>query len=77
MKTLKLYFRYGCFQSLLKNIEKNEVGGLDSFTKGYQKYGIQVQQDNSIHCLEWAPNATALYLWGEFSKYIMGLLPDT
>ena len=62
-------YRYGCFQNILNNIEKNEPGGLDAFTQSYNRYGLRVLPDKSIHCLEWAPAATGMFLWGDFSEY--------
>lgn len=41
--------------------------GLDRFTSSYNEYGIHVQEDNSIYCLEWAPGADGLSLVGDFS----------
>ena len=63
-----LLCRYGCFQDQLKNIEQNEPGGLDHFTKAYEDYGILASPDGGVVCREWAPNAQALYLWGDFSE---------
>ena len=51
----------------MKNLIENK-GGMDRFTKGYQDYGVVVMPDGGVRCREWAPNARALYLQGEFSK---------
>jgi len=61
-------FRYGCFKKLLGDIENNEEGGLDKFTRSYEKFGVHGRPDGSVHCLEWCPGAQALYLRGEFSQ---------
>lgn len=61
------YWRYGCFQALLKQIEAGE-GGIEKFSRGYEKFGIHVNSDNSITCHEWAPLAQGLFLKGDFSK---------
>jgi 1,4-alpha-glucan branching enzyme len=55
------------FSDTVEKIEK-ELGGLDKFTRGYETYGIHVNPDNSITCMEWAPGAAQLYLTGEFSN---------
>lgn len=60
--------RYGCFQALLKQIEAGE-GGIDKFSRGYEKYGIHVNPDNSITCHEWAPLAQGLFLKGDFNDW--------
>lgn len=49
---------------------------MDSFTTGYKKFGIHVNNDGSVHCLEWAPGAKQLYLTGDFSKYKQNTLHD-
>ena len=43
-------------------------GGLEKFTRSYEKYGVKVMPDNSVYCREWAPCAEALYLKGDFSE---------
>lgn len=60
--------RYGCLRDLQDSIEENG-GGLDNFTKAYNYYGINVQQDNSIVCREWAPGARQLFLTGDFNGW--------
>lgn len=42
-------------------------GGYDAFTKGYLKFGLIVQPDNSVVYREWAPNAKEAVLTGDFS----------
>lgn len=61
--------RYKEFYNLNKAIEENEKGGLQQFTKGYEKFGVHVQSDNSVRCYEWCPDVTQLYLWGEFNNW--------
>ncbi|KAK4878494.1 hypothetical protein RN001_011000 [Aquatica leii] len=60
--------RYACFKDAIENIETNG-GGIDEFTQGYKYFGINVQQDNSIVCREWAPGARQLFLTGEFNGW--------
>lgn len=62
------FSRYSEFQKVLTSIEKNEPGGLDAFSKSYEKFGIHVSPDGTAVCYEWCPEAKDLYLWGEFSQ---------
>ncbi|CAD6194277.1 unnamed protein product [Caenorhabditis auriculariae] len=59
--------RYGVFQDYLKKIE--ECGGMEHFTTAYRQFGMNVQEDNSINCLEWAPAADRLALVGDFNQW--------
>lgn len=59
--------RYKCFKEQLLRIENSE--GLLEFCKSYEKYGIHCMPDNSIHILEWAPGAEALFLRGDFNAW--------
>ena len=43
-------------------------GGISQFSTAYTDYGVLPQPDNSILCREWAPNAEAIYIRGDFSK---------
>lgn len=60
--------RHGCLQEWIKKFEESE-GGIESFTKGYEYYGIHVRDDNSIVAREWAPGAIAVFLTGDFSEF--------
>uniref|UniRef100_A0A914XTU5 1,4-alpha-glucan branching enzyme n=1 Tax=Plectus sambesii TaxID=2011161 RepID=A0A914XTU5_9BILA len=60
--------RYNVFMDYLKRIEE-QCGGMDEFTKAYEKYGLIVQKDNSVRGLEWAPGADGLLLIGDFNKW--------
>nr|CAI5837927.1 unnamed protein product [Callosobruchus analis] len=60
--------RYAVFKDFLETIDQNG-GGLDKFTQGYKYFGINVQQDNTIICREWAPGAKQLFLTGEFNDW--------
>ena len=55
------------FKNWLDNIEQNEQG-IDQFTRGYEKFGFQVYQ-NEIVYREWAPNVREAYLVGDFSNF--------
>ncbi|CAJ0920004.1 unnamed protein product, partial [Mesorhabditis belari] len=59
--------RYGVFKDFEKRID--ECGGWEAFTQGYKEFGMIVQPDNSIKCLEWAPGADGLALVGEFNNW--------
>jgi len=49
---------------------ETEENGLDAFTSSYTHYGIHVDcSTNEIKIKEWAPNARALYIRGDFSSY--------
>lgn len=56
-------------QTLLekKNWIEHHEGGLDSFSKGYEQFGFNLQKGGISYC-EWAPNARDAYLIGDFSK---------
>lgn len=45
-------------------------GDLSKFSEAYKDYGLQVQPDNSLKSLEWAPAAQKLFLKGDFSKFL-------
>ena len=58
--------RYQLFKRWKDTIANTE-GGYDQFTKGYLKFGLNVQSDNSVVYREWAPNAISAALTGDFS----------
>ena len=60
--------RYQLFKQWKDTIAKTE-GGYDQFTKGYLKFGLNVQPDNSVIYREWAPNAISAALTGDFSLF--------
>ena len=41
---------------------------MDDFSRGYDKFGIKINDDNSVTAKEWAPGAQELYLTGDFSE---------
>lgn len=63
------YFRYACFKDATEKICECEQD-LSTFLKSYKTYGLHVNSDNSVHCLEWAPQAQQLYLTGDFSEFL-------
>jgi 1,4-alpha-glucan branching enzyme len=60
--------RYSKTQDWIKTINDTE-GGLEKFSRGAEKFGFNVDANNNIVYREWAPNATAAYLIGDFSKF--------
>ncbi|CAG9111719.1 unnamed protein product [Plutella xylostella] len=60
--------RYGCFKDLWDKIQSWE-GGMEGFTKGYQYYGPQYNQDGSVTWREWAPGAHSMHLQGDFNGW--------
>ncbi|CAI5445818.1 unnamed protein product [Caenorhabditis angaria] len=59
--------RYGVFLDYQQRIV--ECGGIDKFTSSYREFGLNVQPDNSIRGLEWAPAAQRLALVGDFNNW--------
>ncbi|CAF4946709.1 unnamed protein product [Rotaria sp. Silwood1] len=61
--------RYYVFQKLLKQLESEEQG-IDVFTSAYKHFGIHVNsQTNEINIKEWAPDAKAMYIRGDFNNW--------
>nr|CAD2184835.1 unnamed protein product [Meloidogyne enterolobii] len=60
--------RYREFNNKLSFIEQ-QCEGLDNFTQSYKQYGIHVETDNSVSCLEWAPGAESMSLVGDFNNW--------
>ncbi|KRX26342.1 1,4-alpha-glucan-branching enzyme [Trichinella nelsoni] len=60
--------RYGEFKRLVMQINKEE-GGLDKFSRGYEKFGVVVTPENGVFCQEWAPGADGLFLIGDFNNW--------
>ncbi|CAG8573050.1 1876_t:CDS:10 [Diversispora eburnea] len=57
----RLQERNSNFKSWVDNINKNE-GGYDPFTRGYEKFGINVDKNGDIIYREWAPGAQSASL---------------
>lgn len=60
--------RYSKAQQWIKTIDETE-GGLEKFSRGYERLGIHVNDDNSITYREWAPNALRAYFIGDFNGW--------
>ena len=58
--------RYRLFERRLAELGEAE-GGVAGLTRGYQSYGVQRLEDNSMLFREWAPGARAVYLTVDFS----------
>ncbi|KZZ96208.1 1,4-alpha-glucan-branching enzyme [Ascosphaera apis ARSEF 7405] len=60
--------RYDYTKTWIKQIEETE-GGLEKFSKGYEKFGFNVADNGDIHYREWAPNAVEAALVGDFNEW--------
>jgi len=58
--------RYSRAQKSIKTINETE-GGLEKFSRGFEKFGFNVHENGDITYREWAPNVTKAYLIGDFS----------
>ena len=58
--------RYNLFAKWKNDIVETE-GGYDAFSKGYLKFGLNVDDNGTITYREWAPNAVEAVLIGDFS----------
>jgi hypothetical protein len=61
-----LRHRYKGFRTWVDTLAKDEEG-LAKFSQGYEKMGFIVSPNGDITYREWAPNATAAHLMGDFS----------
>jgi len=61
---LKTRFNYA--QEWIRKINSTE-GGLEKFSRGYEKFGLNVAENGDITYREWAPNAVQAHLIGDFS----------
>jgi len=68
--------RFSAAQSLIKSIDDHE-GGLEQFSRGYEKFGFHVDNKNNITYQEWAPNAMEAYLIGDFNNWNRNSHPMT
>ncbi len=58
--------RYKHAQEWIKTIDNTE-GGLEHFSRGFERFGLNVHGNGDITYREWAPNALRAYLVGDFS----------
>jgi 1,4-alpha-glucan branching enzyme len=68
--------RYLKAQQWMKTIEETE-GGMEKFTRGYEKFGFQVKDNGDVVYREWAPNALRAYLIGDFNNWDRDATPMT
>lgn len=60
--------RQKLFEQWKDTINKHE-GGYSSFSEGFLKFGLNVDDKGEITYREWAPNAKEAMLIGDFSEY--------
>ncbi|KAF8591476.1 glycoside hydrolase family 13 protein [Ramaria rubella] len=60
--------RYEKFKQWKDAIDIHE-GGYDAFSKGYLRFGINMQPSGEIVYREWAPNATEAFFIGDFNGW--------
>jgi 1,4-alpha-glucan branching enzyme len=60
--------RYRSMRDWQAKIDQTE-GGMDKFTRGYERFGLNVGPKNEVTYREWAPNAVNANLIGDFSTY--------
>ncbi|KAH7158855.1 glycoside hydrolase superfamily [Fusarium sp. MPI-SDFR-AT-0072] len=68
--------RFSKTQDWIKTINDTE-GGLEKFSRGTEKFGFNVDANNNIIYREWAPNATAAFLIGDFNNWDRNAHPMT
>lgn len=60
--------RFAKAQQWIKDINQHE-GGLEKFSRGYEKFGFTFSDNGDIVYREWAPNATQAFLIGDFNNW--------
>ncbi|XP_033215036.1 1,4-alpha-glucan-branching enzyme isoform X2 [Belonocnema kinseyi] len=60
--------RYALFKDYVDKIEAGEKS-IQNFSGGYKKFGIHINDDNSVTAIEWAPAAQEVYLTGDFNNW--------
>ncbi|KAI9876033.1 MAG: alpha-1,4-glucan branching enzyme [Pleopsidium flavum] len=60
--------RYSHAQKWIKTINHTE-GGLEKFSRGFERFGFNVHNNGDIIYREWAPNATQASLIGDFNGW--------
>ncbi|EED21643.1 glycogen branching enzyme GbeA, putative [Talaromyces stipitatus ATCC 10500] len=63
---LKTRFAYA--QSWISKINDTE-GGLEKFSRGYEKFGFNVKENGDVVYREWAPSAIEAHLIGDFNNW--------
>ena len=60
----------------MSEIEQHE-GGLEAFSKGYDKFGFNEAADGTISFAEWCPGACKVSLIGDFSLFLFAVMAVT
>ncbi|PGH23167.1 1,4-alpha-glucan-branching enzyme [Polytolypa hystricis UAMH7299] len=60
--------RYARTKGWIKRFNETE-GGLEKFSRGYEKFGFNVNDNGDIVYREWAPNAVDAHLIGDFNNW--------
>ncbi|KAL4966872.1 1,4-alpha-glucan branching enzyme GLC3 [Aspergillus stella-maris] len=68
--------RYNYVESWVKTVDEAE-GGLEQFSRGYEKFGFNVSDNGDITYREWAPNAVEASLVGDFNNWDITANPMT
>lgn len=71
-----LKHRFAKAQEWIKKIDETE-GGLEKFSRGYERFGFTFHDDGTIVYREWAPNAEQAFLIGEFNNWNREATPMT
>jgi 1,4-alpha-glucan branching enzyme len=58
--------RYRQMKDWQAKIDATE-GGLEKFSRGYERFGLNLGKNNEVVYREWAPNAVKASLIGDFS----------
>ncbi|XTI89988.1 glycoside hydrolase family 13 protein [Cenococcum geophilum] len=68
--------RYSKAQQWIKTISETE-GGMEKFSRGFEKFGFNVKENGDVVYREWAPNALRAYLIGDFNNWDRDATPMT
>jgi hypothetical protein len=61
-----IYFSYNYYMGWMSRIKESE-GGLEQFSRGYERFGFNESDDGTITFAEWCPGALSVSLVGDFS----------
>jgi len=50
-------------------IFENAEGGLENISRSYKKFGLNIQPNNDITFMEWAPAAKSMSIFGDFNGW--------
>ncbi|KAG9054096.1 alpha-1,4-glucan branching enzyme [Serendipita sp. 407] len=68
--------RYRLMKDWQARIDQTE-GGIEKFSRGYERYGLNVGPNNEVIYREWAPNAVKASLIGDFNDWSRDTHPMT